>query len=140
MIHFKVRTTHKPNDINHKKCQSETGIGWGKGSKDGSLYPLLDHNGEKHFVIAIWTYGKIEIPFQWMATKQPFDSEAKRLELRNRLTRIVGVEIPADALKRRPTIPLAALTNEGAIREFLGVLDWYVGEVRATEGTLAKTS
>ena len=36
---------------------------------------------------------------------------AKRLDLRDRLNRIPGVEIAAEALKRRPTIPLAAFTD-----------------------------
>lgn len=106
-------------------------IWWGKGSKDGSFYPMLDHKGEAHWVASVWTYGKVEIPFQWMRGRKLFEDEAKRLELRDRLNKIAGVEIAADAITRRPTIPLTALTDPAALQEFLSVLDWYVSEVKA---------
>jgi hypothetical protein len=106
-------------------------IWWGKGSKDGSFSPILDYKDEEHFVTSVWTYGRAEIPFQWMLTRKPFDAEAKRLELRDRLNRIPGVEISTDAISRRPSIPLAVLTDDAALKAFLGVLDWYVAEVKA---------
>ena len=62
---------------------------------------------------------------------KPGQDEAKRLDLRDRLNKIPGVEIPADAITRRPTIPLAVLTNDAALKAFLGVLDWYIAEVKA---------
>ena len=106
-------------------------IWWGKGNKDGSFYPMLDYKGEKHFVTSVWTYGRAEMPFQWMLTRKPFDEETKRLELRDRLNKIPGVEIPAEGITRRPTIPLAVLTDDAALKGFLGVLDWYIAEVKA---------
>jgi hypothetical protein len=105
-------------------------IWWGKGNKDGSFYPMLDYKGGKHFVTSVWTYGRVEIPFQWMLTRKPFDAESKRLELLDRLNKIPGVEIAADAITRRPTIPLAVLTDDTALKAFLGVLDWYIAEVK----------
>jgi hypothetical protein len=107
-------------------------IWWGKGRKDGSFYAMLDHKGAEHFVASVWTNARVEIPFQWMLTRPPFDSEAKRLELRERLNRITGVEIPIDAITRRPTVPLAVLTDNAALQQFLSTLDWYIAEVRAT--------
>jgi hypothetical protein len=106
-------------------------ISWGKGSKDGSFYPMLDYKGESHWVVSVWTYGRVEISFQWMVPRKPFGDEAKRLELRDRLNKIPGIEIPADAINRRPTIPLAELTNPAALQAFLSVLDCYVSEVKA---------
>jgi hypothetical protein len=106
-------------------------IWWGKGSKDGSFYPMLDYKGESHWVVSVWTYGRAEIPFQWMVPRKPFGDEAKRLELWDRLNKIPGVEIPADAISRRPTIRLAVLTDDVALKAFLGVLDWYIAEVKA---------
>jgi hypothetical protein len=106
-------------------------IWWGKGNKDGSFFPMLDYKGQSHWVVSIWTYGRAEIPFQWMLTRQPFGDEAKRLELRDRLNKIPGVEIPSDAITRRPTIPLAVLTDGSALKGFLDVLDWCIAEVKA---------
>jgi hypothetical protein len=112
--------------------RSVSRIWWGKGSTYGSFYAMLDYKGAKHFVVSVWTYGRVEIPFQWMLTRQPFESDAKRLELRERLTRIPGVAISADAITRRPTIPLAVLTDDAILEQFLSVLDWYLAEVKAT--------
>lgn len=106
-------------------------IWWGKGIKDGSFLPTFDSKGEKCFVTSVWTYGRVEIPFQWIRTRKPFDDASKRLEMVERLNKIPGVNIPADAINRRPTIPLAVLTNEPALKNFLTVLDWYIAEVKA---------
>jgi hypothetical protein len=51
--------------------------------------------------------------------------------LRDRLNKIPGVEIAANAITRRPTVPLAVLTDDAALKAFLGVLDWYIAEVKA---------
>ena len=105
---------------------------WGKGAKDGSFFPMLDHKGQKNSIISVWTYGRLEIQFQWMKERPPFDAEAKRLELRDRLNKIPGVDIPADAITLRPRILLSALTDKAALAQFLAVLDWFVQEVRAS--------
>lgn len=111
--------------------KSVTRVWWGKGSVYGSFFPMLYYKGENHFTVSVWTYGTIEIQFQWMLPRKPFDDESKRQELRERLNRIPGIAIPADAIKRRPSIPLAVLTDDAALMAFLTVLDWYVAEVKA---------
>lgn len=107
-------------------------IWWGKGSKDGSFYPMLDYKGKQHWLISVWTYGRIYVQFQYMKGQPPFADEGKRLELRDRLNKIQGVEIPADGIIRQPMIPLAVLTDDAALKAFLSVLDWYIAEVKAT--------
>jgi hypothetical protein len=44
---------------------------WGRGKFDGSFFPGLEHKGISYYSIAIWTYGKVEIQFQWL-TIYPF--------------------------------------------------------------------
>jgi hypothetical protein len=107
-------------------------VWWGKGAKDGSFFPMLDHNGKSHYVISVWTYGRVEVQFQWMKDRPPFDSEAKRQELRERLNRIPGAEIPADAITLRPRILLSTLADKDALRGFLETLDWYIDVVKGT--------
>jgi hypothetical protein len=104
----------------------------GKGNNYGSFFPMLDFKREPHWTVSVWTYGRVEIPFQWMVPRKPFGDQARRLELRNRLNKIPGIEIAADAITRRPTIPLVAFTNPTVLQEFLGVLDWYIVEVKAS--------
>ncbi|MBY0528277.1 MAG: hypothetical protein K2R98_33110 [Gemmataceae bacterium] len=105
---------------------------WGKGAKDGSFFPMIDHNGLKNSIISVWTYGRLEIQFQWMKERPPFDAEAKRRELRDRLNRVPGIEIPLDSLTLRPRILLSTLADKTALTQFLAVLDWFVQEVRGS--------
>jgi hypothetical protein len=113
-----------------KKCALR--IWWGRGKRDGSFYPMLDHNGEKHHVTAVWTFGRATIQFQMMLHRKPFDDETKRKQLLARFNSIPGIEIPAHAISRYPSVPLSVLTSEAAMKEFLAVLDWYIAEVKAT--------
>jgi hypothetical protein len=104
---------------------------WGKGKQDGSFYPVLDHNGEQYYPIAIWTYGKIEIQFQWLMNKSPFNDEMKRKELLNRLNQIPGIEIPEKAITRRPNISLSKFKDASSLTQLLETLDWSVQEIKS---------
>jgi hypothetical protein len=108
-----------------------TRVWWGRGSRNGSFVPVLDHKGSGHSLFAVWTYGTVEIYFYWYQYKPPFDSEEKRRELLNRLNAIAGVSLPDDAIARRPGIPLSALKDEPALKQFFEILDWVVQEIQA---------
>lgn len=110
-------------------------IWWGKGVQSGSFLPMVDLAGDEYWTIAVWTYGTVEILFKWMRKKQPFDTEAKRRELRDKLNAIPDVSIPEDGIERRPNVPLQVLTLPGALDRFLEVLDWMVNEIRSQPGS-----
>ena len=74
----------------------------------------------------------MEIQFQMMKDRPPFDHEAKRDELRDKLNRIPGVDIPAHAITVRPHIFLSTLNEETALTPFLHTLGWFVKEVKTT--------
>ncbi|MCB0805199.1 MAG: hypothetical protein KDC05_05325, partial [Bacteroidales bacterium] len=50
-----------------------TRIWYGKGKRNGSFVPVLEINGDPFFPMAIWTTGHIEIYFQYIKNKPPFD-------------------------------------------------------------------
>jgi hypothetical protein len=102
----------------------------GRGGKDGSVYPILDYNHKAYYPIGIWSYGKVEIQFQYLKRESPFDSEEKRIELLNRFNEIPGFNIPSDAISRRPNIYLAVLKDENAFTQFIAILDWIVQEIK----------
>lgn len=103
---------------------------WGKGSQDGSCYPMLDHNGEQYWLISFWTYGRLNVLFQQMATKPPFDDEALRVDLLRRVNDILDVNLPPDGINRLPAFPIAVLKTGTRLEQFLGVLDWIVEQVK----------
>jgi len=108
-----------------------TRIWWGKGSRDGSFIPVLDLPEQSHYLIAAWTDSRIEITFQHLRSRPYFDKEENRHELRRRLNTIPGIAIPEDGINRRPTLPLSALADEGALKRFIETLEWALGEVKS---------
>lgn len=84
-----------------------------------------------YYLIAVWTYGRVEVQFQWLKTRPAFEDEGKRLELLRRLNAIEGISISSDAVSRRPSFALATLADEARLKQFLDVLDWVAAECRS---------
>lgn len=97
---------------------------WGSGRVSGSFFPMVDQGDTQQWTFAVWTYGTVELQFQWMMTRRPFDAIELRQELRRRLNAIDGIDIPEEALTRRPTVPLSVLVEPARLSAFLGAFDW----------------
>lgn len=54
------------------------------------------------------------------------------MELLDRLNLIPGVNIPADAITRRPNIPLSQFKEIKKLKQFLEIIDWVVQEIKAS--------
>lgn len=107
-------------------------IWWGTGLYDGSFIPVLDHHGTGHTLICVWTYGRVEMQFQYLLRTPPFADEAKRRELLGRLNTVPTLQIPANLISRRPAFPLTRLADKAALQQFLEALDWAVKEIAAS--------
>lgn len=103
-------------------------IEWGIGKFDGSFFPILDWAATPYYVIIVYTYGKVELQFQHMRVP-PFDDDKARLELLNRLNQIPGVNLGNDSIRRRPSIPLGSLRDEGALHILYDALEWAIQRV-----------
>lgn len=110
-------------------AQQKMQVWWGKGKQFGSFVPLFDHNGRQHQLFAIYTSGVVETYFYWHAFKPPFDDEAKRIELMDRLNQIEGVAISKDNINKRPSIRLTTLREGETLEQFLSVYDWVLEEI-----------
>lgn len=107
-------------------------IAWGNGKRDGSFIPVLEGpDGTPHYPIAIYSYGRVEIQFQYLKYKTPFDDAATRREFLDLLNRIPGVQLPADSIDRRPSIALVDLKPEAAWTGLEAALSWCVKKVEA---------
>jgi hypothetical protein len=106
-------------------------IWWGQGKKDGSFFPSYVNRFGQHFLFSVWTYGRVELQFQHMKVL-PFVEEGKRKELAQRLSAI-GISIPDEALKRRPTFGLSLLLEPARLDEFVGAFDWVLSEIKTVE-------
>ena len=98
------------------------------GAIDGGFSPALDHDGNNYWPFYLFTSGRIEIQFYWMGGMPPFDQDDKRLEFLRKLNEIPGVELPDDAISRRPAIPLATFAAPGSLPKLFGVIEWFLAE------------
>jgi len=106
---------------------------WGQGNKTGSFTVIFDDAAGKHHLFAIWTEGgKIEFSFQHFLSKAPFTEDADRFEVLNRFRAIPGVDIPTDAINRRPSVPLSAFEDDAALKQVLGTFDWVLEKIKAS--------
>lgn len=99
-------------------------IKWGKGRIHGSFYPVFERRGVPYQFFGIYTRGKVEISFQTVSSRPPFDSEEKRLELLRRLNEIPGIYLPESGINRWPTFPIGVLTGEVALARFFEAIEW----------------
>ncbi len=104
-------------------------IWWGEGGRSGSFVPVVNHKDRDHQLFAVYTYGSMEVYFQWYQHKPPFDSEEKRMALLNRLNSIDGVNVPLDSITRRPSIKISNLKDRASIEQLMRVFDWVIQEV-----------
>lgn len=101
-------------------------IWWGEGRKLGSYFPMLDLPDGSHLFFSVWTNGRVELQFQWMRNYPQFEDPEMRLTFLRKLTAIKGVDVPEDAIERRPSFPLEALRNEENLTEFFEVMEWTI--------------
>lgn len=81
------------------------------------------------FPFHIKDYGSVVVYFPPLLRRPPFDQEAKRRELIERLNTIPGVHLPGDANRGKPGFPLAALAPPDNLSRFLDAVNWVRGEV-----------
>lgn len=96
----------------------------GRGAKDGSLNIGVQRPDGARWFATIWTSGWVEIGFQQLRTRAPFDDEERRLELRERLNHIPGVAITRERIIGRPNMRLDVFVEPVVLAQLLEVLDW----------------
>ena len=114
----------------HWTQQGSKEVWWGQGQRMGSFVNRTMIGGQEFNIFAVWTYGKIEIYFQWLRKKPAFADKAKRLEFLAKLNAIPGIDLPQDATERRPNIPLGTIASPDASAKFFAVLDWVVATLQ----------
>jgi hypothetical protein len=82
--------------------------------------------------VVLYPSGKCEVVFQYMAARPPFDDVELRRELRDRLNKIPGVDLPEAKLELRPGFPLELLTDEASRDVFTEALTWFYERANAS--------
>ena len=106
---------------------------WGHGLKDGSCIPVFDYNAQNYWPFSLWTYGRIEIQFQYLKERSPFDSVETRMELLNKLNGISGISIPEDSIEKRPSIKLSVFKDDKIVDQLLSVYEWILERIKGND-------
>ncbi|MEE1810473.1 GmrSD restriction endonuclease domain-containing protein [Streptomyces sp. BE133] len=97
--------------------------------EETSCFPMLDAgtSSRPHVMWPLCLYpvsGTVEVVFQYLKDRSPFDDTEQRRELMQRLNKIDGIELPESKLGLRPSFPLRVFAEHG--EEICKTLDWFV--------------
>jgi len=82
--------------------------------------------------MALYSNGWVEIQFQHLRHRAPFDDEQVRLELLEQVNRIPGVAFGVDRIAKRPSIRLSVLAADPAgVEQLKRVLEWVEERARS---------
>jgi hypothetical protein len=87
---------------------------------DDNIWPLVLYPGTT-----------VEVVFQYLKTRPPFDDPALRSELRRRLNEAPDIDLPLAKLELRPSFPIAALVDPETWRVVADALTWFAETVMA---------
>lgn len=105
-------------------------IWFGSGRISGSFGLTIEGEFGERYLMAIFTYGTLEIYFQWLKSAPPFDDEGLRREFLARLNAVDGISLPADAISRRPSVKLVLLAADDRLQRLIDALDWAVAKIQ----------
>jgi hypothetical protein len=108
-----------------------TRLWWGKGETHGSCTPYLIKGDKWYGVFAIWTYGTVELHFQYLANWGVFQDPALRNKFREKINRIEGVSVQEDAIARRPGFPIQLLAQPEQLEKFKEAVEWALEKLSA---------
>lgn len=93
--------------------------------EETSCFLVVKRGTRSAWPCTIYPTGKVEVVFQHMATRSPFDDVELRHEFRERLNAIAGVDLPASKIALRPGFDLGILTDDAARDAFVEQLAWF---------------
>ncbi|WP_341715805.1 DUF262 domain-containing protein [Micromonospora sp. FIMYZ51] len=93
-----------------------------RGHRDGDIWP-----------VTIYPSGKVEVVFQHLAKRTPFDDLTLREEFRHRLNQLSGVNIAAAKLALRPGFSLTVLADRSAAATLVEHLQWFYEHAHLSE-------
>jgi hypothetical protein len=89
-------------------------------------------DGRSHWPFTVYPLsGSVEVVFQHLRVRPPFDAPALRDEFRTRLNAVPGIDLAADRIDKRPSFPIDVLVAERSRMAVVDALRWFVGALVA---------
>lgn len=114
--------------LDHWQSQPGARLVFGN-SSTGRCTPILASGGREYWMLNIYPTS-VEIAFQPLTRRQPFNDPALRDELRRMLNEAPGIDIPASKLELYPNFPTTALGDPASWDIVIAALDWFADTVR----------
>jgi hypothetical protein len=120
----------------------ELAIFYGRGKSDGSLQiaykggddpSIYQYQSGDTVILTLWSYGRVEIEFQYLMARQAFASQAVREELLRQLTLRSTLKISAEKISKRPSVQWSELADAANMRTLFSAMEWVVKEFAATK-------
>lgn len=83
--------------------------------------------GKSIWPLTLYPSGAVEVVFQHMMVRPPFDSVELRTELLERLNGVRGIDLSHSRLEKRPSFSIEVLADQEAREGLVTVLEWFVG-------------
>jgi alkylated DNA nucleotide flippase Atl1 len=106
-------------------------VGFGA-SEETSCFLMPGIGARPAWPFTIYPSGKVEVVFQHMASRPPFDDVTVREAFRRQLDVIPGIELPASKLELRPGFPLENLSHPDRRDAIIAALAWFIATARSS--------
>lgn len=105
-------------------------IQWGTGDIYGGFAAIVNQPGKKNLeLFSIDISGRLEIYSNNYSSQPPFNTDAKWLELRAKLSSI-GLALPGNSSEfRAPSLRLSTLEDDSALQQVMDTFHWIIEEV-----------
>jgi len=103
-------------------------IWWGRGTRQGSFVPMIRSASREQALLAMYTYGRVELYFKPLSTRAPFNDSEKMRRAIQLVDTALPNPLPSDVASKNPQLRISDLTEE-QFAKFLSALDWMVSEI-----------
>ncbi|MGA2161283.1 MAG: hypothetical protein ABSG28_03655 [Methanoregula sp.] len=100
---------------------------WGSGPSNGSCFFKMFGESKGSKWLGLWTDGNVEIRFNYLRERPPFDEDNKIREFAGKIKTLTGISVSDEQLKGY--IDFHPSMDSDSMIRFLGLLDWTIREV-----------
>lgn len=98
-----------------------------------SCFMMLSNELRRPWPFTIYPSGKVEVVFQHMASRPPFDDVQLRQSFRERLDDLSGIDLPPSKIELRPGFPIDVFRNPAVRDGVIEALAWFITTAQQQE-------
>ena len=113
---------------------------FGRGKVDGSIQITHKHGSDASMyesgdtvIVTLWTYGTVEIEFQYMVSRPAFLAVETRETLREHLMNSSTLEIPMNKISKRPNIQWSQFKEQRNLDALFASIKWIIEKLAETK-------